>query len=211
MHLELSEVLACPACGPPQVMVAVVSEGRGSRVIHGFLGCPACDARFPIRLGTVHLDAGEDAGGSDGGHSGELPDASATLLGAVLNLGVGSGRLLLAPELAGIAREVATLVERWEVVSLVHSGPEEGEFHERLTYIVLPADGRVPVLPGRFQTVGLAGGAGENDVTQYARALAPLGRLGILEPESGSAEALREAGLELVAADERVAVASRPA
>ena len=55
MLLELSEILACPACGPPQVMVAVVHESAGHRVTHGFLGCPACDSRFPIEEGTVHL------------------------------------------------------------------------------------------------------------------------------------------------------------
>ena len=32
MLLELSEVLACPQCGPPQVMVAVVQESVGHRV-----------------------------------------------------------------------------------------------------------------------------------------------------------------------------------
>ena len=55
MLLELSEVLACPRCGPPQVMVAVVHESVGHRVTRGFLGCPTCDSRFPIeeRAGNV--------------------------------------------------------------------------------------------------------------------------------------------------------------
>ncbi|MCL7972667.1 MAG: hypothetical protein M8866_11380 [marine benthic group bacterium] len=210
MHLELSEVLACPACGPPQVMVAVVAEGHGTRVIHGFLGCPACDSRFPIRHGTVHLREGGDAERGESVSHPDLPDSPASLLGAVLSLGVGSGRLLLSPALAGIGRELAELVDRWEVVSLVHAAPAEEELHERLTRIVLPDDGRVPVLGGRFQAVALSGSPGPERLTQYAWALAPLGRLGVLAPGAIAPETLREAGLELVASDARVAVASRP-
>ena len=104
---------------------------------------------------------------------------------------------------------MAELVDRWEVVSLVYAGPEEGELHERLTRIVLPDDGSVPVLPARFQAAALSGSPGPDRLSRYVRTLAPLGRLGILSPGTVSAKTLREAGLELVAADERVAVASR--
>jgi hypothetical protein len=142
-----------------------------------------------------------------------LPEEPALLLGAVLDLGRGRGRLLLAPELAGLADALTGLAERWEVVSTLRDGPDPGapEPVERLTHVVLPRGCEVPVLPGRFQAAALAGSPDPGRLSQYARALAPLGRMAVLVPASDTAEAIDDAGLDLVAADARVAVAVRRA
>ncbi len=192
-------------------MVAVVSEGRGSRVIHGFLGCPACDGRFPIEQGTVYLGEGEPDAAAEPVEPPPLPDEPAVLLGAVLDVGRGSGRLLLAPELGAVAEDLTRLTERWEVVSLLQAGPAPSEPGERLTHVVLPDGGDLPVLPGRFRAVALAGSPDSPDLARYAKALAPLGRIAVLAPDEETAGALSEAGLEVMAADSRVAVAARRA
>jgi len=214
MLLELSEVLACPRCGPPQVMVAVVHESVGHRVTQGFLGCPTCDSRFPIEERAVHLQeqkSGEqpEAPSSSGG---PLAAESAMLIGAVLDLAQGSGYALLGPELSEMADAIASLAERWEVVSLGSVRPADAAQSTNVSRIILPADGSppvLPVLPGRFGAAALAGDPAPDRVRQYAAALRPLGRLAIVAPGPGSVGALREAGLDLMAGDERVAVASR--
>ena len=125
MLLELSEVLACPRCGPPQVMVAVVHESVGYRVTSGFLGCPTCDSRFPIEESTVHLQRQEPGEQPEASAPSpvSLTDESAMLIGAVLDLEQGSGHVLLGPELSEVADAVAALAERWEVVSLCSVRP----------------------------------------------------------------------------------------
>jgi hypothetical protein len=197
-------------------MVAVVHESVGHRVTRGFLGCPACDARFSIDEGVVDLTWEEDGRGAPGAPGAFLPvpgptaDEAAVLVGAVLDLARGSGRVLLGPGLAGIAVAVGALAERWEVVSLLGARPAEVQGSDRISRLVVPEVGRLPLLRGRFGAAALAGDPSVDRLREVATALVPLARLAIVAPGTGVVSAMREAGLEVIAADERVAVGSRP-
>jgi uncharacterized protein YbaR (Trm112 family) len=210
MLLELSEVLACPGCGPPQVMVAVVHESAGHRVGRGFLGCPACDSRFSIDEGVVYLGQPESA--PSPGHAaappGVIPEEGALLVGAVLDLARGNGYVLLGPELLGIVDEVAALAGGWEVVSLARVRRDAPK-STNVSRIVWPRIVPLPVLRSRFGAAALAGEQEAGRIQEFANAIGPLGRLAIVAPRAGAVEAMREAGLEVIAADERVAVATR--
>ena len=210
MLLELSEVLACPGCGPPQVMVAVVHESVGHRVGRGFLGCPACDSRFSIDEGVVHLEGPDSVPvpGRAAAPAGLVPDEGALLVGAVLDLARGNGYVLLGSELAGIADEVAALAGGWEVVSLARVRPTAARA-ANLSRIVWPETAPLPVLRGRFRAAALAGEQEADRIRAFANAIGPLGRLAIVAPGPDAVETMREAGLEVIAADDRVAVASR--
>lgn len=211
MRLELSEVLACPVCGPPQVMVAVVGESVGNRVIEGFLGCPKCDSRYPIVDGVVHLAAPEPpATGAAASESGMLPEGAAMVVAAVLGLAGGKGRVLLGVGLAAIAEEVASLAPTWDVVSLA-AAPASAAAIDNLSRIVVSGAAPPPVLKGRFAAVAVAGHLAADRLGSYAGAVSPLGRMAVLAPGPGIAEVLHGGGLELLAADDRVAVASRRA
>ncbi len=216
MLLELSEVLACPVCGPPQVMVAVVHESVGHRVTRGFLGCPACDARFSIEAGVVDLtreDGGRGVSGSPGADlavPGPTSDEAAVLVGAVLDLAQGSGHVLLGPGLSGIAGAVGALAERWEVVSLVGAPPPEASGSDRISRLIVPEAGPLPLLRARIGAAAVAGDPDADRLREVAAALVPLARLAVVAPGTGVVGAMQEAGLEVIAADERVAVGSRP-
>jgi len=211
MLLDLSEILACPVCGPPQVMVAVVYESVGHRVTRGFLGCPTCDSRFPIEEGAVHLLRQELRESPGVSASSPIPatEEAAMLVGAVLDLARGSGHVLLGSELVAIADAVAGLADRWEVVSLSAELPAHAAGSTNVSRIVVPDGESPPVLPGRCGAVALAGDPPLDRVRQFASALGPLGRLAIVAPGPGAVEAMQEAGLEVIASDDRVAVASR--
>lgn len=211
MLLELSEILACPECGPPQVMVAVVHEALGHRVTRGFLGCPACDSRFPIEEGVVHLGGQESPDSEVGSIAQMVPvsEEAAMLAGAVLDLARGSGYLLVAPELETIADAVAALAERWEVVSLGAIGSNKGGQSVNVSRIVVPDGESAPVLPGRCRAAVLSGDPSPHRIREFAGALGPLGRLAVITPGPGAVAAMQDAGLEVIASDERVAVASR--
>lgn len=217
MLLELSEILACPTCGPPQVMVAVVHEGRGHLVERGFMACPGCDARFPIEAGVVHLagraegesaeaDAGAaDAGAADSGAAHERAVIAAALLG----LEGEGGLLLFGPGLDRVARAVAGLAERWSVVSLCRAAPGSGPSPSNLSHIVVPHAESLPVLSGRAAGVVLDGRDGERHVGEAGRALVPGGRLVVLAPEDDLSASLEGAGLAVKAADHRALLATR--
>jgi SAM-dependent methyltransferase len=196
-------------------MVAVVHESAGHRVTRGFLGCPACDARFPIEAGVVRLiregvREGEPAPRiAPLAFPGPASDEAATLVGAVLDLAQGSGYVLLGPGLARIADAVGSLARRWEVVSLVFARPEETRGSNNVSRLMVSAVDRLPVLHGRFGAAALASDPEADRVREVAAALGPLGRLAIVTPGREAVHTMREAGLEVIAADERVAVASR--
>jgi len=210
--LELSEILACPTCGPPQVMVAVVHESEGRRVIGGFLGCPACDCRFEIVAGVVYFSPLAEATSRE--PVGPLPADSAALIGAVLELQTGSGHVLLGTGLEGLAPAVASLTERWEVVSLGHRAAEGAERSERsapLSRLVTGKGKPLPLLPGRIGAAAVHGEESTDEIRHVAAALRQAGRLAILSPGPTAPADLWEAGLEVLAADARVIVAARRA
>lgn len=53
MFLELSDILVCPRCRPAQGLVVMVEELENEYVTAGALGCPECEARFPVRRGLI--------------------------------------------------------------------------------------------------------------------------------------------------------------
>lgn len=82
MFLELSEILVCPRCRPEQGLIVMVDELDDRRVVAGDLGCPRCEARYPVRRGLVLFrgPAGDAPGTADGaegrGDAGGGEDAS---------------------------------------------------------------------------------------------------------------------------------------
>lgn len=138
MLLELSEVLACPNCLPPQTLVVFVEEMRGRRVLHGHLGCPQCESRFPVRRGTLFFGGFEPARGARKaeqvrrGWRGPTEDPGAARAAgearavselaievvALLDVRGRSGVILLDEGLAPVAREVVRLAEGAEIMAL---------------------------------------------------------------------------------------------
>lgn len=67
MLLDLSEIFVCPDCRPTQGLVVLVDEIEDRRVVRGHLGCPSCEARFPVDRGTLRFDvAGTRADEAEG-------------------------------------------------------------------------------------------------------------------------------------------------
>ncbi|MGH7754012.1 MAG: hypothetical protein ACREN5_14490, partial [Gemmatimonadales bacterium] len=53
MHIEMTELLRCPAGHPEAFLVLATAEMRDRTVRRGAVGCPVCGAEFPIRDGVV--------------------------------------------------------------------------------------------------------------------------------------------------------------
>src|SRR5687768_12147793 len=59
MFIELIDLLRCPVEHDETWLVAAFAKMDGRFVIEGKLGCPVCNASFPITAGVAHFDSGQ--------------------------------------------------------------------------------------------------------------------------------------------------------
>lgn len=207
MHILLTDVLACPRCGPDFGLILLADRVQARRVLQGFLGCPNCreeypirdgvsDLRFPPSLGPVHPTAPVAA-------THEL----ALRVAALLGVRTPGARIVLIGAGADLAQELSGLLPDVEVIGVV-ADPEASE-HEEAGVSLVAAGSVLPFQGGKLHGAALLGGVGEASLVQVARVLAPGARL-LIEPVSGSiAEALAAAGLDLLLEEAASVLVSR--
>ena len=185
MFLELAELLACPAVHEPTYCVVSSDEMQGRRVVRGTVGCPSCEAEYPIvdgfvRFGTDPL-LGRDSRADDLTVE-EMPKALD--VHALLGLEGPGGYVVL---LGSVARMAADLSDAMRGVHFVGVNPPP-EVVESEVLSLLCAERTVPL---RSESVrGVVVGK------EYCRAH---------WLEEGARVLLK--GLRLVVADESVKVA----
>lgn len=218
MQIELSEVLTCPDCRSPQGLIVLVDElDDEGRVRQGNLGCSRCQRRYPIRDGVVDLLAGV-GGGEEGAAPGDgggrpSPEELAVEVGGLLGLRSASGPVVLGHGLASAAGRLAGVAEGVSVLALAGesgaaSGAGPGERSVAPFTLVLAPVGRLPLLHGKVAGVALwRSGAGA--LEDARRALSPGGRVALLRPDGEVRRELESSGLEILASEERAAVARR--
>jgi uncharacterized protein YbaR (Trm112 family) len=203
----VTDLLACPRCGPEFGVVALADRMEERRVIAGRLGCANCREAYPIRDGIADL---RPPGSSDPEAEGRAPSdpESAVRLAALMGLADFAGMALVAGPGAGHAAAIATLVPEVEVIAVdTHPG---GEMARGVTRLVAPA-GRLPLRGGLLRAAALTGGAGDAPTLHEGlRVLAPGGRLVVDPAPEGAAAVLRAAGATLLLDDGNAAVALAP-
>ncbi|MFQ5690604.1 MAG: hypothetical protein ACE5HQ_10065 [Gemmatimonadota bacterium] len=220
MFIELTELLTCPKCGPAQGLVAVVAEMKERRVLEGYLGCPMCEARYPITGGEVDLRGSDEAAVPDeaarpADAAGlRAPDPSdprfAVTVAALLDLAeCPAGCLLVDEDLAFLATDLLRLggAKRFEVLALA-SAPE-GE-RSGVTSLRAGTRSGLPVRSRSLRGVALHG-SGRSRLEEAVRVLAPGGRLVVLAPAAGLVEALEAQPVRTLVVEERALVAVRTA
>jgi uncharacterized protein YbaR (Trm112 family) len=214
MLLDLSEALACPACGPPQGVIVLVERMEDRRVIDGRLDCPMCEARFPLRDGVVDFGVAPDPDRSVPAVDPEDAVTAAALLG----IRHGRGLLVIDSGLGAAAARIGSLCGGCEVVRLEprglpadYSPALEGESvpgQAAVTPLLGGPTGMIPLLSGKAIGVALEGGE-KVLLAEAARVLIPGGRVAVIRPVPEAASVLEHPPFELLAADPRAIVARK--
>ena len=199
MHILLTDITTCPRCGPAFGLVLLVDEVRERRVSRGWLACPNCRERYPIRAGVADLRQGAEA------EWGAAPaEAAVQRLVALAGVTTGPGYLLVAGPGAAHAAAIAGWVPDVELVTVVAEPASDGDRHNRLA--------SVEALPFRSEVMAgvvLTGGAADALLEEGARVLMLIGRLVLQPVPERAAERLAAAGLRVLAEDGATLVAAR--
>jgi uncharacterized protein YbaR (Trm112 family) len=227
MRIELTEVLSCPRCPSTAGLIALIERADGSRVVEGALGCPFCEARYPVRAGEADLTSGgepqDDAAAgarqtAEAWHEGASPAERALALAALLGLQQDTGGYVLLDEaLCPLAERVAQLAPRRKIIALVPSRPAQAEPESAYpsgiegasaSRVRVDLGATLPVLHGRLSGIALLGPDTER-LRDATLALGARGRLVVLEPDAGVPVSTQGTGLRVLASDERALVAVR--
>ncbi len=204
MFFELTDLLTCPRCGPRHGLVLLVREVEERRVLSGWLGCPECRIDYPVTDGVADLRI---AGQSPPDRADPLNDDELALkIVALTGMAHERGYLLLGDRLAHAASGVTELARELEVIA-VCSAPAPGGVVERVSRIV--SDVRYPLVEYRLRAVAIAPAGDRQLVAAAARRVAAGGRLVLFDAGDADLEEAELAGLVVVAAKERTAVAER--
>lgn len=223
MHLELTQVLTCPFCGPEHGLIAFVDRMEERRILAGHLDCPTCERRHAVRDATVYLSPGDGGRRRRGGVPrgteagararaappedvlGGLPESAPTAA-ALLGSAHGPETLLLAGGAGPLGPAIADL--RPEAAVLTY-GPSPAAVHPRV-YPVVPTapDTDLPFRFGSFDGAVLAADHPEL-VAGIAHLLRRGARLVVLGPRGDLGAFDAGTPLRELAADERAWVGIR--
>jgi uncharacterized protein YbaR (Trm112 family) len=115
VHIELTEMLRCPAPHAEAFLVMSTGEMMGRMVRSGVLACPMCQQEYPIVKGIVRFSAsGERGAGSGRAPSGTAPRSQLPVdpqtLQALLDLSGPGGYVVLVGSAARHAVGLAGLM-----------------------------------------------------------------------------------------------------
>lgn len=104
MFIELTDHLRCPAAHPESYLVLIPDRMAGRHVATGLLGCPICQAEYPIVDGVARMGEPPAAPAV----TGEVPGPEALL--AFLGIEGPGGYVALVGEAARVAPGLAALL-----------------------------------------------------------------------------------------------------
>jgi uncharacterized protein YbaR (Trm112 family) len=183
VFIELTEILRCPRDHPESYLVAAPIAMDGRRIVRGVIGCPVCQAEFPIVEGVAYFAERPPLAG---GH-GASPGYDAAGLAAFLNLSGPGGYAVLVGAAARLGSAMTGAVPGVQFVAV---NPPPG-VHGAPALSVLVA-GTLPIKSSAVRAVAL--GADHADAVWMrdgARILLPGLRLAV-EDERASPEGISE-------------------
>ncbi|HWO89417.1 MAG TPA: hypothetical protein VNL98_09745 [Gemmatimonadales bacterium] len=193
MFIELTEALRCPRPHDESYLVCIPLEMDGRQVVRGGLGCPVCQAEFPIVEGTAWF-------APPGKTAPPRPDAvepeyDAAALRTFVDLEGRGGYVALV---GGAARHAASLADLLEGVHVAAvNPPDDAPRSAAISVLMSPA--MLPLKSRHLRAVVIGADYAASPWTEEAaRALLPGLRAVIADAAvavTGLAELARGAGL----------------
>ena len=159
MHLDVIPALRCPREHEESGLVLVADETRGRHVVTGVLGCPVCEAEYPIRAGVAYFV--DPATGAADPRDDEIIRTA-----AMLGLTEPGGVIMLAGRWASTADAISEIAE---ALVLVVNPPAHADYAERVS--VLYVD-QLPIAEGALRAAAI-----DAPVRDVASVVRPKGRL----------------------------------
>lgn len=210
MHLLLTDRLTCPRCGPEFGLILLADRMEDRRVIQGTFGCPNCRDAYPVVEGFGDLRAPprtSDPQGFAGGPDARVDDAAeAARLTALLGVTQGPGTLVFSGIAARHARALAEAVEGVHVLAV---DPDLRRWGDAPGVSRTMAGPGLPVFGRALRGVAVDGRLGPDALREAARAVAPGGRVVVIQAMPDAPEVLAGAGLQVLASESGTVVARR--
>lgn len=203
MHIQLTDILACPVCGPPFGLIVRSDRMRDRHIVEGALACPNCERKFPVLGGVALLDpADERIGGDTAAAADDADPAAAIRIAALLGLTEARGWVLLAGPAAATADAVRGLADNIEVVADARYAPDGSGNRIAL-------GDRLPFYDAKLHGIWLSGDSADRWLEEAARTLHPIGRL-VTEPAPADyTTRIEAAGMKIIAEQDRTVLAVR--
>jgi uncharacterized protein YbaR (Trm112 family) len=210
VHIQLTDILSCPRCGPEFGLILLADRIEERRVLAGTLGCASCQGKYPIRDGLADLRAPSDAAAASGAAvsalSAEDTTQRALRFAALMGVTEGPGVLVVIGPAAALAPRIAEIVPNVEVVA---AGDAAATLPEQAGVSRIVVGQHLPFYSKRIRGITLSGAAADPLLEEAARAVGPVARL-VLEPAPDDAVTrLTQAGLRIVAQQDDTIVAAR--
>jgi uncharacterized protein YbaR (Trm112 family) len=206
VHLLLTDLLACPRCGPEFGLVLRADVLEDRRVLEGSLGCPNCRDHYPVSSGLGDLRPQPRPAPRVTAEPGAEGGASAAEVGGLLGIVRGPGQIILLGSLASRAAALSGMIEEIEVVTATEGVMDEAEIPGVSRILV---GGRLPVHSRVIRGVALVEDDSPCSLDEVARVVSPRGRVVVFEASSGTEGLLEAAGLEVLVSDPGRVVAVR--
>jgi uncharacterized protein YbaR (Trm112 family) len=160
MHLDVIPTLRCPREHEESGLVLVADETRGRHVVSGVLGCPVCEAEYPVRGGVAYF--------VDPSHVIVSPRNDEVIrAAAMLGLTEPGGVIMLAGQWAAIADAISEIAD---ALVLVVNPPTTASHAEQVS--VMYAGERLPIAPHALRAAAI-----DTPTEGIAAAIGAKGRL----------------------------------
>lgn len=152
MFIELTDHLRCPAPHDESFLVLLPDEVVQRQVRSGTLGCPICNATYPIKDGIVRFGASSDRATA-------RPSAAPPVQGLAAFLGLSGpgGYVGLVGDVASLARELTSAVPGVHFLGV--NAPAGTEGSDRVSLAESP---QIPVKARQLRGVVLGSGYGSD-------------------------------------------------
>jgi hypothetical protein len=208
VHLLLTDRLTCPRCGPRFGLILLARQVVDRRVLEGTLGCPNCRDGFDVRGGFGDLRAPPRGPLPEGRAGDPAPSAPADVerLAALLGVAEGPGTLALVGEPARLAPALVEVVPGVEVAAVDADLDRWAEVPRVSRLVSRPG---LPFFDQTLRGVAVDGTLGSGWIREAARTVARLSRVVVTSAPEDGVRDLRQAGLNVLAAEAGTIVAAR--